>query len=163
MPKNASKDGATTAPDNDAEIERRRFAQLLVAGALTAYMAPFPYVLYQFCLAPAERRKLASPLQLEAPEKLFARQSYYITKFGDRNIIVRQTPSGLRALDMRCTHAGCVVEWRAENEKFVCRCHGGEFHADGSVAKLPPTEPLEELTVKIENGVPVVYDTPSQR
>ncbi len=142
----------------DEANERRRFARLLLAGAITAYAAPFPYVLYQFLVAPAFRHKPASPLALGSAESLFVTQNYIATKLGDKNVMLLRSADGIKAFNLRCTHAGCTVEWQPNMQKFVCHCHGGEFHADGSVAKIPPTKPLEELTIKHENGQIVVYD-----
>ena len=41
-----------------------------------------------------------------------------------------------------CTHAGCPVTWLAESDLFACPCHGGTFHADGSLASGPPRRGL---------------------
>lgn len=51
-----------------------------------------------------------------------------------------------------CTHVGCPVTWTAGAEKFMCPCHGGTFHADGSVAAGPPPRPLDRLAIRVRNG-----------
>ncbi len=37
-----------------------------------------------------------------------------------------------------CTHLGCIPAYNADNEGFVCACHGGEFDYAGFVRKSPP-------------------------
>ena len=56
-------------------------------------------------------------------------------------------------LDATCTHLGCIVHWRAEQERFSCPCHEGYFSRDGEVLSGPPPEPLANVQTKIEDGV----------
>lgn len=56
-------------------------------------------------------------------------------------------------LDATCTHLGCIVHWRAEQERFSCPCHEGYFSRDGNVISGPPPEPLAKVQTKIEDGV----------
>lgn len=59
------------------------------------------------------------------------------------------------AMSASCTHMGCLVQWQASEQKFVCPCHGGLFTEYG---KPDPQSPLRYLTAlprlntKIENG-----------
>ncbi len=57
-------------------------------------------------------------------------------------------PEGVVALDARCTHQGCAVDW--EDGSFVCPCHASAFAIDGAVEKGPATEPLGVFETKIE-------------
>jgi menaquinol-cytochrome c reductase iron-sulfur subunit len=53
------------------------------------------------------------------------------------------------AFSMHCTHMGCPVRWRPEATLFMCPCHGGVYHSDGSVAAGPPQHPLPRYPVRI--------------
>lgn len=48
-----------------------------------------------------------------------------------------------------CTHVGCPVRWVEGAKLFLCPCHGGAFHRDGSVAAGPPPRPLPQLDVRV--------------
>jgi succinate dehydrogenase/fumarate reductase iron-sulfur protein len=41
----------------------------------------------------------------------------------------------------RCSHLGCTVRWDEGQRLFLCACHGGTFHPDGSVKAGPPPAP----------------------
>lgn len=69
------------------------------------------------------------------------------------------SPDTLYAVDSRCTHQGCSVEWEADTSEFVCPCHRSKFAPDGSVTSGPATEPLATFPVQIENDQVMV--TPS--
>jgi len=54
-----------------------------------------------------------------------------------------------------CTHLGCIPAYVADEHKFKCACHGGEFDASGHEIFGPPPSPLEIPPFKIE-GTKVV-------
>ncbi len=58
-------------------------------------------------------------------------------------------PKQLIAINPKCTHKGCVVNWTAEGKKYECPCHDSNFAADGKVLKGPATEPLATYSAKI--------------
>jgi menaquinol-cytochrome c reductase iron-sulfur subunit len=51
-----------------------------------------------------------------------------------------------------CTHVGCAVRWEEGASLFLCPCHGGAFHADGSVAAGPPPRPLDRYPIRVRDG-----------
>jgi cytochrome b6-f complex iron-sulfur subunit len=69
-----------------------------------------------------------------------------------------EAPAGLilladgtpKAFYLACTHFGCIVSWREEEQDFYCPCHAGIFAPDGSVLAGPPPKPLVELKVTEE-------------
>ena len=42
----------------------------------------------------------------------------------------------------------CLYDWNSEKTQFLCRCHGGIFGADGSVAGGPVPRPLGRYQVR---------------
>ena len=54
-------------------------------------------------------------------------------------------------LDATCTHLGCLVRWKEDNQHFSCPCHKGIFSKEGLVISGAPTRPLQQLEIKIEN------------
>lgn len=87
-----------------------------------------------------------------------------ITQFNDSDAILYEsstlgpvliarnpvTPDLLYAVNPKCTHAGCNVEWKASQELFVCPCHDSQFTGGGSVSQGPATESLPIFEVKVE-------------
>lgn len=54
------------------------------------------------------------------------------------------------AVNPRCTHTACTVEWQKESDAFVCPCHGARFGASGNVLQGPAEKPLQAYPVKVE-------------
>lgn len=64
----------------------------------------------------------------------------------------RLSGTSFQVFSGNCTHLGCPVRWFPESELFMCPCHGGTFHEDGSRAAGPPPRGLYEYPYKVENG-----------
>lgn len=58
-----------------------------------------------------------------------------------------------------CTHQACPVNmWSTEKNAFVCSCHGSVYDPKDSATVIagPAPRPLPALSLKIEDGGPVV-------
>ena len=53
------------------------------------------------------------------------------------------------AVNRKCTHQGCDVQWSADAKKYKCPCHDAEFSATGKALKGPASAPLATYPVKI--------------
>lgn len=66
------------------------------------------------------------------------------------------------ALSPICTHLGCTVGWNndpAYPNEFHCPCHGGRYTRAGiNIPGTPPTAPLHEYDMKINNGAILLAD-----
>lgn len=65
----------------------------------------------------------------------------------------------LVAISSRCTHLGCIVNWRRREGIFKCPCHGSAFSADGSNIGGPAPRPLERFAIHRETDGTIAVDT----
>jgi Rieske Fe-S protein len=65
----------------------------------------------------------------------------------------------LQVFSSTCTHLGCNVIWREEDNAFICPCHTGRFDRNGNNVSGPPTRPLDRLEHKLEDGKLLVFMT----
>lgn len=68
-------------------------------------------------------------------------------------ILVITNPNGdgsVIAVNPTCTHAGCAVEWNADQTQFVCPCHDSKFDTTGAVTQGPATQPLTVYSATVE-------------
>ena len=53
-------------------------------------------------------------------------------------------------LSQKCTHLGCVVFYQADEDRWHCPCHEGNFETTtGNVISGPPTRPLGRIAVEV--------------
>ncbi len=64
----------------------------------------------------------------------------------------RLTGDSFQVFSDNCSHLGCPVRWFPGSQLFMCPCHGGTFHADGSRGSGPPPRGLYAYPLKVENG-----------
>ena len=67
-----------------------------------------------------------------------------------QDLLVFRNPdtSEIAAVNSRCTHQGCSVEWQSDLKIFACPCHGSKFGPDGSVVTAPAQQPLANYEVE---------------
>jgi Rieske Fe-S protein len=58
----------------------------------------------------------------------------------------------IRARSLICTHQGCQVQWREDEQRYHCPCHEGVFDAEGAPLLGPPRESLREFVVTRREG-----------
>ncbi|MBW4519674.1 MAG: Rieske 2Fe-2S domain-containing protein [Scytolyngbya sp. HA4215-MV1] len=49
-----------------------------------------------------------------------------------------------------CTHLGCTVNWKAEQNRFICPCHGSQYDPQGRVVHGPAKRSLPLITVVVK-------------
>ncbi|MBS1536782.1 MAG: Rieske (2Fe-2S) protein [Bacteroidetes bacterium] len=139
---------------------RRTFLRRLLNGIGIGAIVPIGYAVAAYLYPPLARyKRRAAQFTTDNPDNLFHDKKYATIKLGDKDAIVfKNNDNTFEAMSLVCTHAGCTLIWKEDDEQFHCRCHGGVFRRDGSVAVAPPTQPLEHLTVRHANGSITVID-----
>lgn len=88
-----------------------------------------------------------------------------VTEFPDgRFYLIRDDAGHFLAVYNRCTHLGCTVSWKADQNHFFCPCHASRFDIHGDVENPPAPRALDLFPVAVEDGQ-VIVDTgkPQQR
>lgn len=77
---------------------------------------------------------------------------------GNTVLVVRNpdNPEVIVAVNPTCTHAGCTVNWTADQQAFICPCHNSQFAANGAVLQGPATAPLPAYTTQLEGETVLV-------
>ena len=75
------------------------------------------------------------------------------SRFQNQPILIVHTGNDrFHAVSGRCTHMDdCLLEWRQEQRKIVCPCHGCVYDVYGNVVQGPPSVPLPTFAVERRN------------
>jgi cytochrome b6-f complex iron-sulfur subunit len=49
-----------------------------------------------------------------------------------------------------CTHLGCTPDWKENENKYKCPCHGSGYYRDGTNFEGPAPRPMEHCHVEID-------------
>jgi Rieske Fe-S protein len=90
------------------------------------------------------------PLRLTRAEidALETKRFVIVPAAGTRILVFRDQQHELRALDARCTHEGCTVQYVAAEADIWCACHNARFDVDGRVLSGPPPRPLPRYDIR---------------
>jgi menaquinol-cytochrome c reductase iron-sulfur subunit len=152
-------------------LGRRGFIQKLFAGIIGAVLGIIPAgVGVTFLLDPLRRKAaIGSAVRVASLDALpddgvprkfpvIADRTDAWNKFPQVPIgavYLRRTPDQkVTALNSACPHAGCFVEFKPGDGKFLCPCHDSLFAVDGNIANAssPAARPLDALEVEVRNN-----------
>ena len=142
-------------------MERRTFLSLMGLGWLAT---SFPMVVAAFLdkqqpttAAPSDFKPVGTVSQLESNGQISLKQF-----FGPEPILVVREPKTAKviAVNPTCTHRGCLINWKAQEEVFDCPCHHSQFSVNGQVLRGPADDPLQTYTVEVQ-GQQVLVKQPT--
>lgn len=59
----------------------------------------------------------------------------------------------------RCTHLGCTPDWKPNENKFKCPCHGSGYTPEGINFEGPAPRPMDRARVELDATGQLVVDT----
>ncbi len=130
---------------------RRGFLREILFGWFALTVLPMIYVIaeYIYPKSAKEINLLDYPVAKLADVPV---NSFKIFKVKKKPVIVMNSEQGqIKAMSLVCTHLGCVVEFKPEEKKFHCNCHGSIFDKDGINLSGPAPKPLIPYRVKLTN------------
>jgi cytochrome b6-f complex iron-sulfur subunit len=70
--------------------------------------------------------------------------------FTEKDFIVFNSDSGLRAISRKCTHLGCRINFKEKEQLLICPCHQSKFTTEGKRIAGPakrnlPTYKVDEM------------------
>jgi Rieske Fe-S protein len=135
----------------EEEVTRREFARYLVAGAGVMAAGNVGIAIW------TQLRSIntGEPRAIVALEDVPVGETYLFRYPGDADpaILLRTADQEVVAFSQKCTHLGCVVFYEADEGRWHCPCHEGNFAANtGAVLSGPPTRPLGRIDVEIRDA-----------
>ena len=136
---------------------RRTFLDRLLSVSVLGWVGAVAYPVVRY-LKPLSAAGVGGPVVLNSIEADKVRQNHFaIVRAGPLRLIVFDDGTGkYRALDARCTHEGCTVQYLPGDSVVWCACHNGRFDLDGRNISGPPPRPLARHTVRVDEAGRVV-------
>lgn len=61
---------------------------------------------------------------------------------GEKVGVYKEQDGTIHAVDIRCPHLGCQLEWNPDERSWDCPCHGSRFDCDGRLISGPAQEEI---------------------
>jgi cytochrome b6-f complex iron-sulfur subunit len=68
-------------------------------------------------------------------------------------------PDKLFVIYAKCTHLGCTPDWKANENKFKCPCHGSGYDSEGVNFEGPAPRPMDRCHVEKDATGQIVVDS----
>lgn len=143
-------------PDHAAEPKstRRSFLDVLLGASGLAWLGSLSYPVLRY-LKPLPRAGPSGPTRLTREEtaKLEKERFVIVPVSGKRVLVLQNAAQEILAVDAKCTHEGCTVQYLPGESAIWCACHNARFDLDGRVLSGPPPRPLPKyVTERLEDG-----------
>lgn len=151
---------------NRREMSRRQFLSYTLGGTGAFLAAGMTIPMIRFAVDPILQPKgdtgwvkvVEAAKITEQPQsftfKMLQVDGWFESEPEFSAFIAKDQNGNIYALSPVCKHLGCMVGWNAEAKfpnEFFCPCHGARYTKDGKALAVAPL-PLDEYTVKVENG-----------
>jgi Rieske Fe-S protein len=135
---------------SEEEVTRREFARYLVLGAGTIAVANVGIAAWtQLRSINAGEPRAITPI---ADVAVGETHLFRYPGDDDPAILVRLSDAEIVAFSQKCTHLGCVVYFEADDQRWHCPCHEGNFEArTGNVISGPPTRRLGRIDLEVRD------------
>lgn len=135
---------------SEDEVTRREFARYLVLGASSMAVANVGIAAW----TQLRSINVGEPRAIVALDEIAIAETY-LFRYPEEDepaVLLRLSESEVVAFSQKCTHLGCVVYFEADQDRWHCPCHEGNFEAaTGRVISGPPTRPLGKIDVEIRD------------
>lgn len=141
-----------SARSTASPLRRRDFLSALTNLWALVTLIPFIDVVLRF-LSPVAGNEVTRETIRVASVMDIALNSAKIVRFNRDPVIVVHTESGqFKAFSARCTHLGCVVQFKPDGgaPHFACNCHGSQFDINGKNIAGPAPRPLTPFKVNVQ-------------
>ena len=98
----------------------------------------------EFASFTAPVKKLIKVEQRDAWRKIVSDKPVYVLPSKDGTV---------RVLSPICPHLGCSIPWNETKQQFICPCHVAIFGKDGARISGPAPRSMDDLDIKVENGM----------
>jgi Rieske Fe-S protein len=134
----------------EEEVTRRDFARYLVLGA--GVMAAGNVGIAAW----TQLRSIntGEPRAIIALADVAVGSTFLFRYPGDNDpaVLLRLGDQDVVGFSQKCTHLGCVVYFQADEDRWHCPCHEGNFETrSGDVISGPPTRPLGRIDMEIRD------------
>ncbi len=137
----------------EEEVTRREFARFLVLGTGALAVGNLGLAVW----TQLRHINQGEPRSIVAASNVPVGETYLFRYPSDADpaVLLRVSETEVVAFSQKCTHLGCVVYFEADEQRWHCPCHEGNFEAlTGDVISGPPTRPLGRIDVEIrEDGM----------
>jgi len=76
-----------------------------------------------------------------------------VDRASDTMMVIRISDTQVAAVSAVCTHAGCTMDYNANQQVLDCPCHGSQFSTDGKVLRGPANRPLRVYSATLANNM----------
>ncbi len=134
-----------------AELPKNEFAKVTAGGTPISLTFNFKYADGYF--PPADDQQSVWGVKLTPDqEKTFQQKRPDLFSKPSAKVAYPVITASYVIFSSICPHLGCRFDWKAEQKRFVCPCHGSQFGPEGAKLAGPAPRGLDPLPFREHDG-----------
>jgi len=138
-------------PGEESEVSRREFLNYAWLASLGILVLETGVLTYQFAMPRLGPGEFGGPVDIGPVESLPS-AGLEPEPFNKAKFWWVTTADGALALYKVCTHLGCIFDWKSDQGKFICPCHGSQFTREGELLTGPAPRSLDRMVITARDG-----------
>lgn len=129
------------------DMSRREFLNYAWLASIGILLVETGVVTYQFAMPRLGPGEFGGPVTLGSVADL-GEEGAEPAGYNEAKFWWVRTPEGALALYKVCTHLGCIFDWKPDQDKFICPCHGSQFTREGDFITGPAPRSLDRMVIR---------------
>ena len=155
-PKSPTARATPPAPKEEKKVEPNRLRRRLIWTAVWGYLAASFFMFLRFffpraLFEPSTVHNIGYPSDFSLGVNEKYKQAY--------RLWVVKEPDRLFVIFARCVHLGCTPDWKPNENKFKCPCHGSGYTPEGINFEGPAPRPMDRAHVELDATGQIVADS----
>jgi cytochrome b6-f complex iron-sulfur subunit len=155
-PKSPTARATPPAQKEEKKLEPNRLRRRLIWTAVWGYLAASFFMFLRFffpraLFEPSTVHTIGYPSDFSLGVNEKYKQAY--------RLWVVKEPDRLFVIFARCVHLGCTPDWKPNENKFKCPCHGSGYTPEGINFEGPAPRPMDRAHVELDATGQIVVDS----
>jgi cytochrome b6-f complex iron-sulfur subunit len=153
-----------TTSDEQTQVQpdRRNILTVIVIGLGALLFSAVIYPVLSFVNPPKRNfRKVNSAVV--ATEAEILPNTGKVISFNREKVFILNKDGEYHAMSAICTHLGCTVQWKPDEQLVWCACHNARYDTEGKIISGPQPRSLAPYNLTVQDGNLILFNNPNSQ
>ena len=136
---------------------RRNILTVIVLGLGALLLSSVIYPVVRFISPPKKSIKKVNSAVVATSAEI-PPNTGKVVAFNGEKVLILNKDGEYHAMSAICTHLGCIVQWKPDEQLVWCACHNARYDIEGKIISGPQPRPLAPYKLSVQDGNLILYN-----
>lgn len=136
--------------------DRRNILTVIVLGLGALLFSAVIYPVLSFVTPPKRTIRKANSAVV-ATEAEIPPNTGKVVSFNGEKVFIINKDGEYHAMSAICTHLGCTVQWKPDEQLVWCACHNARYDTEGNIISGPQPRALAPYNLSVQDGNLILF------